>query len=434
MIDIKKYYKNPFIRNVATLATGTALAQGIAMFFAPIITRLYGPESYGLLGVFLSIVTILTPIVALSYPIAIVLPKKDSDAKKLIRLSIYVGLFMTSLISMVFLFFHQSIIRILQLENIASFLFLIPLVLLFNVGLQVTQQWMIRKKLFNIKAKVTAAHAFIVNSVKVGIGFFYPFAVVLVSIATFGYFLQTMMLFFGIRSFKTTNIKKDNLKENDETLSIKQLASKHKDFPLFRAPQVFLNAISQSLPVLLLASFFGPASAGFYALCRTILALPSNLLGQSVQDVFYPKITEAAHNKENTTRLIVKATLGLSVVGFLPFALVVGFGPLLFGFVFGAEWLAAGNYARWLALWLFTAFINRPSVAAIPVLNLQKHFLIYEIISIVLRVTALMIGFYLIQNDIIAIMLFSIAGVILNSSLIVFTIHKSKKYKTTNEV
>src|SRR5690606_8930446 len=142
-----------------------------------------------------------------------------------------------------------------------------------------------------------------------------------------------------------------------------------------RAPQILINAISQSMPILLLASFFGPASAGFYSIGRTVLGMPTQLIGKSVGDVFYPRIAEAANNGENITRLLTKATLALAAVGILPFGIVMIFGPWLFEFVFGGEWKIAGEYARWLALWSFFAFVNRPSVKSIPVLNLQGQFL-----------------------------------------------------------
>jgi O-antigen/teichoic acid export membrane protein len=184
----------------------------------------------------------------------------------------------------------------------------------------------------------------------------------------------------------------------------------------------------------MLAAFFGPASAGFYALCKRLLGIPSQLIGKSVSDVFYPRITEAAHNGENITFLILKATLLLAAVGFVPFALVVAFGPWVFGFIFGSEWVQAGEYARWLALWMFFAFINRPSVASIPVLRLQGLFLIYEIFSVILRILLLGIGFYLFHDEILAILLFSLAGVFLNFSLVVLTCYSDRLVKKKKRI
>src|SRR5699024_8422549 len=101
---------------------------------------------------------------------------------------------------------------------------------------------------------------------------------------------------------------------------------------------------------LLLTTFFGPASAGFYNIGRTVLGLPSRLIGQSIGDVFYPRISEAANNDENVGRLIKRATILLGAIGIVPFGVVIIFGPWIFEFVFGSGWDVAGEYARWISL------------------------------------------------------------------------------------
>src|SRR5699024_10436458 len=72
------------------------------------------------------------------------------------------------------LFFHQSIVRLFRLEAVASFLFFIPLVILFSGFLQIIEQWLIRTRQFTINAQATLGQAIIVQGSKVGIGFFYP--------------------------------------------------------------------------------------------------------------------------------------------------------------------------------------------------------------------------------------------------------------------
>lgn len=48
---IRGFSRKPFIRNVATVATGTVAAQAIAIAFSPIITQLYDPDAFGALSV-----------------------------------------------------------------------------------------------------------------------------------------------------------------------------------------------------------------------------------------------------------------------------------------------------------------------------------------------------------------------------------------------
>ena len=418
-----KLFKKPFVRNVAIVATGTATAQAITIAFAPVITRLYGPEAFGVLGVFTSMVGIISPIAALTYPGSIVLPKSDADAKGLVHISLFISGVMATFATLMIVLFNKPIVSLMQIEVIESFLYLIPFVILFSAFLQVAQQWLIRTKEFRLTAKVAFLKALILDSAKAGIGLFNPVATVLVTLSTLGSVLHALMLVIG-----ASRSQRKQVIEPRESKTVKELAKKHKDFPLFRAPQAFIHAITGSLPVLLLASFFGPASAGFYSIGKIVLDKPTQLISKSVADVFYPRIAEAAYKGENLTHLIIKATLVLAAVGIIPFGIVLAFGPWIFGFVFGEEWVLAGEYARWLALWLFFGFINRPSAKAIPVLNLQGQFLLYEVMSTVIRAGALIIGFYIYNSDIYAIVFSSLAGVVLNALLITFTVRKSKSF------
>src|SRR5690625_820639 len=174
--------KNPFIKNVAIMATGTAGAQAVTMLLSPIITRLYGPEAFGIMGTFTALTGIITPVVALTYPIAIVLPKSDHVAKGLIKLSLYVTIIITIITSLILVFFNNSIVSLFQLEEIKSFMYLIPVVIFFSGLMQVYEQWLIRTNQFLINAKARLLQAIITNMGKVELGLIYSLPTVIVSI------------------------------------------------------------------------------------------------------------------------------------------------------------------------------------------------------------------------------------------------------------
>lgn len=426
---IKKLAKKPFIRNVIILSSGTAAAQMITLLTAPVITRLYGPEAYGLMGTFMAIISVMAPVAALSYPVAIVLPKSNNDAKGLIKLSLLITVIISLLVFILLLLFKHQIVSIFQLEEISVYLYLIPIVLALAGLLQVIEQWLVRTKQFSVSAKATLLQSIIVNSGKLGIGFFHPAAAVLILFTS---------LRQGVKSFLllllTKNINKGLLKAiPKEKVTIKKLAKKYRDFPIFRTPEILLNAISGNLPILLLTSFFGPVSAGFYVIGRSVLNIPSQLIGKSVGDVFYPRITEASNNNENLAQLIKKATLSLATVGAIPYGIVIMFGPWLFGFVFGEEWVTAGEYARWISLMSYFMFINRPSVVSLPVLSAQRFHLIYTIFVLITRILVLLVGFYVFKSDLVAVALFGVSGAVLNIGLILITLAISKKYNRTHE-
>lgn len=103
-------------------------------------------------------------------------------------------------------------------------------------------------------------------------------------------------------------------------------------------------------------------------------------------------------------------------------------GPTLFEIAFGEDWRTAGEYARWLALWSYFMFANQPSIRSFPVLKAQGFHLFFTIISLILRLVALLVGFILFKSDIIAIILFSIISSIGNIYLILYAIRKASEF------
>ncbi len=401
---IKELSKSKFVRNVAIVATGTAGAQVITMAFAPIITRLYDPEAFGLLGTFVAVLGVLTPIAALSYPVAIVLPKSDADAKQLARLSAGLAFVIAGITALIILGVGDFIATALGMQAITAFLLLIPLAMLFSAFQQIFTQWLIRKKQFKITAKVAVIQALSINSVKAGVGWYHPIGAALIVIATVGEALYAGLLWLGI---SRRDVEQSN--EEKSTGSISQLAKRHKDFPLYRAPQILLNALSQSLPILILASFFGPAVAGFFALTKSALAAPAFLVGNSVGNVFYPKAVELYDNLERLHYFLFRTTLFLVFSGVIVFFPILLFGPWIFAFVFGADWLQAGEFAQWVSLWMIVSLAARPAISVIPVLGMQKSFMLIEMFFLPIKVISLYLG-VLISNEALAVALYSVSS------------------------
>jgi len=424
---IQEIKNNSFVRNVATLAIGTAGAQIIAIACSPVITRLYTPEALGILGVFMAFVGILAPISALSYPIAIVLAKEDREAKGIVQLSVCISLIFATIFLVIIFISGDLVLKYFGNNFKSSFIILIPIYVLFLAWVQIGQQWLIRKKQFHISAKAVAIRSFLVNFAKIALGVLNPLAIVLIVVTTLGGAFHSFILYLGALKYGIN--EKIHTRSEKQIPLLLDLSKRYYDFPLYRTPQVFINAISQSLPIIMLSAFFGTNSAGFYAICRSALGTPSQLIGKAVGDVFYPRITEVVHKGGNVTRLLIKATLGLAAIGFFPFVLVILFGPWLFGLVFGPGWTVAGEYARWLSVMLFFNFINRPVVAVIPVLGYQKGLMIYEIFSTGTKLLALYVGVRVFEDDIITVAIFSIFGAIAYFVLISWVILSSRYSK-----
>lgn len=392
--SIKNITKKNFFRNIAVVAAGTAGAQAITMGFAPIITRLYGPEAFGLFGTFIATLSVLTPIAALTYPIAIVLPKSDEEAKALVRLSIKIAISIATLLFLFFLNASDYVAELLNLQAIAGFMVLIPFAMLFNALQQIAQQWLFRKRQYQANARVALSQSLIINVAKTTVGFFYAVGSVLIILATLGYAIYALQLWCAVK-------KTDDVKAGTSThISSIALANRYRDFPLYRAPQVFVNAISQGLPVLMLAGFFGPSAAGFFSLAKSVLMAPAFLVGKSVGDVFYPSVSKMISDGKCPRKFLLKSTFGLALTGLPVVIVIVIFGDVIFRSFFGEEWGTAGSYSKWISIWLYFFMMSRPLIAIIPALSIQDKFLGYEIFSLIAKVVVSAVAIIMFETDI----------------------------------
>lgn len=421
---MRQIIQRPFAQNVATVATGTAIAQIVGIVFYPIITRLYGPEAFGVLSAFGSIGAVLVPLAALSFPIAIVLPKSELEAIALVKVSLYLSFIFSSLIALLLLILGDELLGLLGLESVLSLKHLIPVNMLFASWLLISQQWLIRKNLFKLKAKASIINAILTNSSKAGIGFFCPTATVLVGLTSLGHAAHVGLVYLGI-----------NRRQNpwnpygmrSRHFWFQKILKHYSHFPLYHLPRTMLNRLAQSMPILFLSAFFGPFYAGVYALSKYVLYQPSMLISHSVGTVFYPKISEFAIQGKSLKPLIFKSTLSLAILGVLPFFSIILVGPKIFGFVFGEEWGLAGEYARWMSFWMFSDFIKTPSSYAIIVLKQQRLMLVLHLFTLTLRVIALSFGFLVYNSALVAIIGFAMIGLLHNILSVLLAFIKSHK-------
>lgn len=419
--------KRNFLRNVLILSGGTALAQLIYMICTPFITRLYGPEAYGALSVFISIVLILAPISSLTYPNAIVLPSDEKESNDLYKLSIFCSIVFFFISFVVLFFFTDSIINIFDLDAISDFIFYIPVAVFFYTYQQVAFYRIIRNDSFSISAKSTVLQSVFVNGSQISIAYFAPIAKSLIFI----YSISHLMYYFLLRFQARHLFKGDSSFDLAKFIS---LSKKYSDFPFYRAPQVFINTISQNFPLLVFSSIFGISSAAYYALAKTVMGIPVNLIGKALTDVFYPKINKSYLDGEDIFAKVKKSTIALSLIG-LPFLLIVFcFGPDVFFLVFGAEWIMAGEYSRWLSIWFYSMLCTNICAAILPVIGEQKFHLNFTILKTVLRILSIYISYIFFESEVFVVASYSVISFLINLYFIikVMSIVRTKRVEEKN--
>lgn len=413
--------KEAFIKNILVLASGAALSNGLTLLFSLLITRLYTPEQYGYLGVFTSSIYMFAPAIALTLPMSIVLAKSDAEAWKLAKLSLFLGLSLSSVLLIGLLIFEREILTLINAESLLGLGWLLPVAILIAAAFQVNEQWQIRQKGFATLAKSLNMRALFIGLSQTLMGLVKATGSWLVVFYTLGMVVQN--LYLARRQSRQIN--------KPTALTYAELLKRYSDFPIYRAPQVLLNSVSLAAPTLMFAWAFGTAAAGHYTIAFALLTVPATLLGKSVGDVFYKEVVDRVESKQGISQLIGKTTRNLFLLGAVPFGIIALFGPEIFGLLYGEQWQTSGQFAQWISIWMLMMLVSRPAIASVPVLGLQAHLLGHEAVSLLVRVGAIYLG-VLEQSPLKSILYLSVSNALLYALLILFVLVKSKRYSLTD--
>lgn len=440
----KKYNalrSNTYVMQIFTLMSGTFIAQLVMLAFVPILTRLYSPTEFGIYSLFLSVSNVLGLVSSLKYDQAIMLPRSDRNALALVVLSIFITLGMVVLVGLSVFLFDGLIIR--YFNGLSDVIWLIPAGVFLTGFLQIFNAYSSRYQFYRQLSVVRVINAFSVIGVQIGSKYFLKYQSLIIEKLKLAAYIQEELKFDGLIIGKLladlisllSLIRQHFKRQTLQFFSISRRrllvnAKRYSHFPKYQSLTVFINSISQNLPVLLLSSLYSTEIAGIYALTVRVLQAPTNLMGASTKEVYYQKASRVHANGGNFFNLYIKTTLGLLKLFIFPFFVVLLFGDYLFGFVFGSRWNESGVFAQILILWFACGFINNPAIVSYSILNIQKIQMRLEMISFFLRILAIYLGYYLFKSYYMSIGLFMIVSVASNAFSIFFIKHSLKKITT----
>ena len=390
--------KSSFGRGVGVLAGGTAIAQLLTVMAAPLLTRLYTPEDFGLIAVFTSLTGLVSVIASLRYELAIPLPEDNQEAAHVVALSLMVVIGISLLVSGIILFFSNPIASTLGVPELSTLLWLVPVGVLLGGFYRVFNYWAIRCKRFPSIASTKLRQAVATLTIQIA-----------------GYKFGGTALIFGRAGGQvagTFKLGRQALTQPAfQELSwqgIKQVARRYKRFPFFSTWSGFANTAGLQLPPLMFAVFFGAGGAGLYSLAHRILSVPMTLLGQAVGQVFFSSAAKANREGE-LAPLVANVHYQLAQIAMPPALIIALTAPDLFALAFGEEWRLAGDFARWMTPWLYLVFVASPLNTLFSVMEKQGAGLTFQIILLTCRVSAILLGAYW-HDLLLTVMLFSAAS------------------------
>ena len=373
-----------FTRNVAMLSSTSLISQVIAFAAAPILTRLYSPSDFGLLGIYASILAFLAVVISLRYEYAIPLPKRDQDAAAIVLLALAIIPVLVALIGIAVWVFGEQLVLWTNAPRLSSCLWLLP-VSAIPIGVyQVLNFWAVRKQAFGQIARTRLTQS--VGSVGTQIAL-YP-------VGSLGLLLGHLIgSAAGISTFASMAARHDWHTFRSLTLSdLRRVAKKYQRFPQVSCCSGLVSAIAFQFPVLLLAASYGPIVTGQFILVQRIIGWPMAILGRGVAQVYVSECASTARNSpESLRRLYLRTSKHLAFAAFFPMVFMEALGSSLLPFVFGEKWADAGRYTQLLAPMAAVQLIFFPLANTLNVLERQTWYLLSDIFRATLVVASIKI-------------------------------------------
>jgi O-antigen/teichoic acid export membrane protein len=378
-------FSNPLWKGVLILGTGSILAQIVGILGILIITRLYSPSDFGLLGIFSAVLAVIMTFISFRYEFAIPVPKDSETAAHLLVLCISLVCLSSLVLSILLILFGSYFVTIFNLQTIAPFFWLVIIGCLGTGTYQALNYWAIKKQDYATITYTQINQSISGNLCKIFFG--------IIGIGSLGLlFGEVISHITGVGTF----VKKIRLSDRDSFRSISfsgliRAAREYRDFPIFSMPATLIFTVSMQFPIFFITLFYGVKEVGWYTLAYQMLTLPASFIGNSIAQVFYGEAAKQMHNNPSVLKaLYLNIVKKLTLISIPIIGVIALLAPFIFPIIFGKSWLGAGLYTLPLAIVAISEFITGPT-NKLAIYGFNNWLFGFHIF----RFTLIFIGFYI---------------------------------------
>lgn len=374
---------HPFIQHVLTLMTGTGVAQLLPIVTMPIITRLYSQEAVGAWVVVTSVAGFVIPLAALRYDLAIMLPKSDDDARRLVRIASRINLVMALVTTLVMLLFAPRIASLFRgmPEHAHAWLYGVGAIVWAFGQMAIYTQWLVRQKRFTLVSRNKMMQSSTVAVTQVGLG---P-----TGVGAFGLVLGTLL---GQVAALLNLWRRGGIPERVALTSddVRRLLREHRKMPLLNGPNALVDAVRLQGINLFIGAIAGAAVVGQFGLAWMLVQAPTALVASALSQVFFQRLSVTPRGEMSAlVRRSLRTTL---LVAAVPFLLIYLLAPPVLPWVLGADWTRVGLFAAALTPWLYLNFSTAPISNLFVVARRQGIMLAFAVVYAALPLTIIWSG------------------------------------------
>lgn len=351
-------------RGLLSILAGSSVGQGVILLSSPLLTRLYDLSDFGVMAVFAALVSIMSMVTTAGLDSALTLPEDEREARAVAWCGMYFAVAMALLLFAVASFAGAPIAAALGTPALDDFWWLLA-VTLFALGVSnLYTGWLLRHKHYRGVGIRNILQGVGQSAPQIGIGLADPRPAGLL-----------LGIGLGRLAGSTGVLSRAGFLRGDPVPTVTELRralSRYRRFPLVTSWSMLLNGVGLHAPVLVVAAAYGDVTAGLFGLTIRVVSGPASLVGQATAGVFAGEAAALVRERRPGLAALVRGTaLRLLLLGVIPSAVLVLFGPPLFGLVFGEEWTEAGRFAQVLAIGLLAQLAVSPVARTLLVLEHQ---------------------------------------------------------------
>lgn len=377
--------KGSFLRNVTMLSSSTLFAQGLSMLALPLLTRLYGPEGFDLLAVYVAAIGILGVVAALRYNLAIPIAERDDDAMALLAVALTSITVVSLLLCIPVIFWPEASVQLLGQTDLLPYLWMIPAGVFAAGSYDALQYWTTRRRDFGLitRTRVTRAVGGVATQAGIGAISSSPFGLL------FGHMIYGGL---GAAALVERMFRRDrDILGDVTTLRMREQMRAFSSYPKYSVPEALFNVAGIQVPLLLIAANSAGSEAGFLFLAMTVMGAPMALVGSSVAQVY---IAEAPDRLREGTLVpfTLKTMWALTKVAG-PLLLLTGIvSPFVFPIIFGADWSHAGTLMAWMVPWFILQLASSPMSVVLYIVGKFRLAMILQFAGFAIRVGSVLVA------------------------------------------
>lgn len=406
-------------KGASILGAGALLSQIIYVLALPVATRFYSPEMFGYFGSFSSFAGIFAFTGVLTYQGVFFLLSKPREERALISLMVLSATLVSAISALV------SIVWLLLSPQVA------PINGLLFAALMVLAVWPRSLMVGFMAATVkrgnlyNASLANIVRSIAIVSVWLVPAFFIdrtsewlLIGGFMLGSWAGLCVLVAKPLSGRDPEESEAERRRRPSWREIWSLATKYWEFPIYGAPAVLLRQFTQYGPIMIFASLYGPAAAGFVTLATQAVIRPTTLVMQSLGDAIRKEYGEKLRNQQTAgaLRFLLQAKLGFAVLGTLAGLGLWAVSSFVGEYLLPDDWLAAAPALAAIAPRLAAMVLIRPTIMLASLSRWQGAILTFEVGALVVMTAAIFLGWWMgmdfVANLLVSSIAFAVVGVL----------------------